>query len=286
MNSKLSGLFIIIILCVLSSLESQSEIRYHCEQDYVRVNDLIKAAAQEDIYGNRIVAAAKEMLGLPLGKASDNDSIGTVVVRLDSVNQRDFINYAIAAAKASYAVNPGIKDFEKALIDLSRKKGVDEGFTSQFLYGADWIVDNVYRGNLKEMTEYVDGGSFRTKTLDYVSRHKDEFPAMADSLVREKIKVNEMGFRSHRIPHLKKQTIGNKSIKELLKEGDIIMMLSPNDDLDLYNVGFVSFKDSEPYFIHISPQTGIVVIDEYPISRRFKIDGQYFYGYRWLRPIE
>ena len=148
------------------------------------------------------------------------------------------------------------------------------------------MVDNIYRGNLKEMTEYVSGGGFKTKTLDYMTRHKDEFPAMTDDAVSDKVRMNEMGYRSHRIPHLKKQSVANKPLHELMDDGDIIMMLSPEPDRDLYDIGFVELKEGEPYLIHISYDNGKVVADPYPLARLFKLESQHFYGYRWLRPQE
>lgn len=267
-------------------MPSHGEMRLHCQQDSAKIMNVIKAAANGADFGDRIVAAAKALQGIPLGKASDNDSIGTMVLRLDSLNQREFIYLALAAAKTAELSVATIREFERNLENISRRKGKDEGFSSQFLYGADWIVDNVYRGNLKEMTEYLDGGSYRTKTLDYVSRHADQFPAMADSVTAEKIKVVEFGYRSHRIPHLKKQSIGNKNVKELLKNGDIIILSPPDIDFDIYDIGIVSFENGEPTLIHISRDQEAVVVDPYPLSRLFKIEGQFFYGYRWLRPVE
>lgn len=147
-------------------------------------------------------------------------------------------------------------------------------------------MDNVYRGHLKEMTEYVTGGGFKTKTLDYITRHKDEYPALKDPKVYDKVRMMEMGYRSHRIPHLKKQSAANKPLHEIMKDGDIIMMLSQEIDFDIYDVGFIEMVDGEPHLIHISHENGNVTADPYPLSRLFKIDGQHFYGYRWLRPAE
>ena len=286
MKHLLKNIILIFGLLVSGLTVTRAEVRYHCPSDSAKVMEVIKAASEAHSYGDKIVAAAKAMSGIPLGKAADNDSIGTLVIRLDSLNQREFIYMAMAAAKTSQLSVPSLREFEKNLENVARRKGVDEGFASQFLYGSDWIVDNVYRGNLKDMTEYLDGGSYRTKTLDYVSRHPEQFPAMSDSLTAEKIRVMEFGFRSHRIPHLKKQSIGNKNVKELLHNGDIII-LSPNDmDFDIYDIGIVSFENGEPTLIHISKDKGIVALDPYPLSRLFKIEGQFFYGYRWLRPNE
>ena len=284
MPTKIS--LIISAILIFTAFPMTGRVRYHCERDTAGVADIIQKAREGATYGERIVAAAKSMQGIPLGKAADNDSIGTVMVRLDSLNQREFIYLALAAAKTAGLTDANIHEFEKNLTDISRKKGNDEGFVSQFLYGSDWIVDNVYRGNLKEMTEYVEGGNYRTKTLDYVSRHPEQFPAMSDSLTAEKIRVMEFGYRSHRIPHLKKHSISSKNIKELFQNGDIIILNPPDTDFDIYDIGIVSLENGEPTLIHISKATDKVETDPYPLARLFKIEGQYFYGFRWLRPVE
>ena len=280
---KILGAFSIVLASVNFV---NASVRYHCPQDSAKVMKLIESAKTGDDYGSRIVAAARSLAATPYASAADNDSLATIVIRLDSLNQREFIYLSMAAAKTAGLTVPTLRDFERNLENVSRKKGKDEGFASQFMYGSDWIVDNVYRGNLREMTEYLDGGSYRTKTLDFVSRHPELFPAMADSVTADKVKVNEFGYRSHRIPHLKKQSIGNKMVKELLKEGDIIIMSPMDTDFDIYDIGIVTFVDSEPTLIHISKETNEVVVDPYPLQRLFKINNQFFYGYRWLRPIE
>ena len=283
----LDKFLIILSILIISCYQSVSgTVRYHCREDSVKVMDILKAAGQADSYGGKVAAAAKAMRGIPFGKAADNDSIGTIVIRLDSINQREFINIALAAAKTAQLSVPTLREFEKYLENVSRRKGQDEGFASQFFYGADWIVDNVFRGNLKEMTEYLEAGNYRTKTLDYVSRHPEQFPALADSATMDKIKVIEFGYRSHRIPHLKKQTIGNKGVKELLKDGDIILLSPPDADFDIYDIGIISMENGEPTLVHISREKEEVVLDPYPVSRLFKIESQFFYGYRWLRPEE
>lgn len=285
MKTRAKMLFF-LLLCMVMGLPCMAAVRYHCPEDSIRILELIDKAKNGASYGEKIVEAAKALSGIPRGWSADNDSIGSLVIRLDSLSQREFIYMALAAAKTAEQSLEGLYAFEKNLENISRKKGVDEGFPSQFFYGSDWIVDNVYRGNLKEMTEYLDGGGSRTKTLDYVSRHAEEFPALSDPETLDKIKVMEFGYRSHRIPHLKKQSIGNKNVKELLQNGDIIIMNPPETDFDIYDIGVVSLENGEPYLIHISRETNEVRLDPYPLTRLFKIEGQFFYGYRWLRPIE
>lgn len=266
---------------------SAHAFRIHCQEDTVKVSAILsKTAEHGGTFGERCVFVAGQLEGTPWSAPLDNDSAGTIIVNMHGFDRLGFVNTVMALADASMKNMPTIKEFVYSLEAMSRRKGVDDGFASQLLYGADWIVDNVYRGHVKEMTEYVGGGGFKVKTLDYVSHHKDEYPALKDSIVLEKVKMIEMGYRSHRIPHLKKQSAGNKLLHELMQNGDIIMMLSPELDYDIYDIGFVEMKNGEPYLKHISHESGIVVTDEYPLSRLFKIENQHFYGYRWLRPTE
>lgn len=281
-----SKILLLALIMMLGMVESRAAVRYHCPADSARAMALVERAREGETLGDRIVSAAMALQGVPFATAADNDSIGSLVVRLDSLSQREFIYMAIAAAKTAELTSPTLRDFEKNLENISRKKGIDQGFASQFMYGADWIVDNVYRGNLQEFTEYLTGGGYRTKTLDYVSRHPEQFPAMKDPDVAEKVRISEFGFRSHRIPHLKKQSIGNKNMKDLLHPGDIIIMSPPEDDFDIYDIGFVKFVNGEPTFIHFDRQKGEIILDPYPLPRLFKIEGQHFYGYRWLRVTE
>lgn len=285
-NSKYLPMAILAIMVAFTSV-SASAFRIHCKEDTVAVSRILaKVAENGGSYGERCVFAAKQLIDTPWAPAADNDSIGTVVVNFHGFTRMGFVNNVLALVEESMKSMPTVKGFESALESVSRRKGIDDGFSSQLLYGADWIVDNVYRGHVKEMTEYVTGGGFKTKTLDYVSRHKDEYPALSDPKVLDKVKMAEMGYRSHRIPHLKKQSAANKPLHELMLDGDIIMMLSPELDYDVYDMGFVEMINGEPHLIHISYENGKVVADPYPLSRLFKIENQHFYGYRWLRPTE
>lgn len=261
------------------------ETRVHCKQDTVKVAEVLRKLTETDApFGQRIVLAARELEGTPFAEPSDNDSIGTVMVNLHGFDRMGFANTVLALAEASRQKVPRVEEFERQYESYSRRKGEDSGFASQLIYGADWVVDNVYRGHFKEMTEYLGGGGFKTKTLDHLTRHRDKYPALKNPDVYDKVRMMEMGYRSHRIPHMKKQSSSNKPLHELMQDGDIVIMLSNDIDFDIYDIGFVEMKDGEPYLIHISHENGLVVADPYPMSRLFKLEGQHFYGFRWLRP--
>ncbi|MCH5233489.1 MAG: DUF1460 domain-containing protein [Muribaculaceae bacterium] len=286
MKIFIKKIILLISILLLSQGFANAVVRYHCEADSVAAIQLLEKISGIPDIGTRVMEAALALQNVPAGEAADNDLSGTLVVRLDTLSMRELLNVSLAAAIAAAKTNPGLRDFEKALESVSRKKGQDNGFTSQFFYASDWIVDNVYRGNVKEMTEYLENGNYKTKTLDFMTRHRDEFPALQDSATYENVKVIEMGFRSHRVPHLKKHYVGNKPFRDMLQDGDIIIMLPPETDFDIFDMGIIHIKNNEPYLIHISKDHGKVVEDPYPLARRFKLDNQFFYGFRWLKPTE
>lgn len=290
-NHSISRIILSVAAATLSALSVMASwpagARVHCEEDTAAVSRLLGVAASRGgNLGERCVAVAKALEGTPWSPAADNDSLGTLVVNLHGFDRMGFVNTVLAVAQASGKRYADETEFENSLASFSRRKGEDLGFESQLLYGSDWVVDNVYRGNLKDLTEYLGGGGFKAKTLDYVSRHKDEYPALANPETLDKIKMMEMGYRSHRIPHMKKQAAGGSEFMRLLQDGDIIMMLSPAPDYDVYDIGFVEMRGGEPYLIHISYENGKVVADPYPLQRLFKLENQHFYGFRWLRPTE
>lgn len=285
---KLAAGFVAAVALMVTSAEARAyDMRIHCAEDTVKVSEILKgASALNAPLGQRIVYVAKQLEGLPLLPMPDNDEKGTCMVNMHGFDRLGFVNTVLALAEASSAKLPRVEEFERQYESYTRRKGEDTGFASKLFYGADWIVDNVYRGHIKDMTEYVTGGGFKVKTFDYLTRHRDEFPALKDSATYDKVRMMEMGYRSHRLPHLKKQSITNKSLHELLKDGDILIMLSPEIDYDIYDIGFIEMRNGEPYMIHLSRENDKVTVDEYPVSRLFKLEGQHFYGYRWLRPEE
>lgn len=70
---------------------------------------------------------------------------------------------------------------------------------SRLHYASDWVVDNVHRGNLKDVTPQIAETSYQVKTLDFMTAHRDKYPALKDDKTYEKMTDVERGYRSHQI---------------------------------------------------------------------------------------
>lgn len=278
---------IIAILTLVGCLGSAlAEVRVHCDADKEKATRILGDVVALPTQGERIIAAARALTGTPVGNSSLHDSISSAKIDLHELSPLDFASTVLAFAKAAASSRqPSYEDFADAFVSLSRRRGEDGGFASRLLYSADWTVDNIYRGNLTELTERLPDNVFRTRSFDHYTTHRSDYEALRDSDEWEKVRMVEMGYRSHKVPYMKKQTIGKKDVREHIYNGDVIVFLSKGKDGDIWDIGFIETTPSgEMKLIHSNPSGGIVKEEDVTLERFFKLAGQYFSGYRLLHP--
>lgn len=273
----------IVSLIMLCSLEVFSS-EYHCEEDTAKVMTLVRKNFSPGGDPSEIVGKiAETFIGMPREEVTMNDSSGHLAVRIDAFDDLSFLNEVMAIARLS--TSPGhkrINEFEKELENVSYRRGEDKGFPSKMLYFSDWAVDNKSRNNVKELTErYSD--LFKTKSLEKVTRNRDSYAALKDSAVFEDQKMVEMGFRTHKVPHLKREQASQKDIISEMRDGDIVVLLTSDPATDALEIGFVRKREDGFHFIHPSIESGAVVEEKDTLDRYLKRNAKRTYGWRWLR---
>lgn len=258
--------------------------RIHSPADTLRVNKLISELAEPGgKASNKSLAVAEALVGTPFSETTMTDSLGTVEVNLSEFDDIDFLNAVVALSRTLTSSNPRWREYANNLREISRRRGEDKGIVTKMIYGSDWIVDNVYRGNVKELTEYDNNPTFKTKSLEYVSRHRPDYKALADSAVYEDMKMVEMGFRTHKIPYMKKEWASKPVVIEDMRDGDIIMLLAQEPDKDVFLTGIVKMHPDGPYLIYASKEDGKIVEAVEPLARQIRRNTKKIYGWRWLR---
>lgn len=257
----------------------------HCEEESGKVSELIGKLKSANIpFGDKLVLAAKSLEGSGVDDYYSRDSLATLRINLESFTPLMFINNVIALVKTAESPgNPDINVFSSQFEDISCRRGENKGFPSIMYHASDWIGDNVARGNVTELTENYAGVVARTKSLDEMTRKREDFAALADSATFETVRMTEMGFRTHRIPSLKKETIKKKEIIEDLENGDIILLVPNRDGIDIYDMGIVSKTEDGVHLIHLSPNDRKIVEEKEDIARYLGLMTKYFQGYRILR---
>ncbi|MDE5774578.1 MAG: DUF1460 domain-containing protein [Muribaculaceae bacterium] len=256
----------------------------HCERDTAEITSILLElnSKGKDVSERRVLAA-----GMLTGRGYDSDverdSTGTVKLNIHTFTPLSYINTVQALASAAGHDYPTWRDFVREYEKIALRRGEDSGYASVLRYGTDWIADNIYRGNLKELTENYDGAVSKTKSIDYMSRHRDQYAALANPEIYEKIEMIDMGYKQQRIPYLKRQYITRNDVVGGIKDGDIIMMLDNADGLDIYGIFYVMAVDNKLYLTGFNPLTGKTETLPEPADKMFKLMVKNFYGFRWLR---
>lgn len=276
--------FIFTLICWIGAFAADPAL--HCGDDITKVEGILAELKYSDLSpGEKRAAVAEYFIGSPADDYYTADSVASLIVNVDSFSPLMFVNNVMALVKA--ADTPGNTDWNtyfKELENISCRRGENTGFTSLMYHTSDWIGDNVSRGNITELTENYSGVVARTKSLDEMTRHRNNFAALADSATFETVRMTEMGFRTHRVPTLKKETIKKKEITDDLLDGDIIILVPNRDGIDCYDIGIVKKENGLPYLIHLSPQLHAVVREKDDLARYMNIMTKHFQGYRIIRP--
>ena len=258
--------------------------RYHCANDTTIALGLVRECYNPGgDPGATAGKVAESFVGVPFEEVTKNDSTGSLALRADAFDDMTFLNTVAAISRLS--TSPGhkrINELERELENLSCRRGEEKGFASRMLYLSDWVVDNKARKNIIEETEtYSD--SFRTKSLDKVTHSREEYAALRDSAAYEDMKMVEMGFRTHKVPHLKREQAATGYVDEEMRDGDIIVLLTPDASTDAAEIGFVRKREDGFHFIHPSASAGKVVEEKETLARYIKRNAKRIYGWRWLR---
>lgn len=258
-----------IAFCAVATTEAASganpaEVRWHNEQeDTTRISHiLLEASSLSDQSANKVMVHIGEMFtDTQYSAGTLEGSPEMLTVNLDEMDCTTFIETVTAMTLTVIEGRNSWQDFLYNLEQLRYRQGRIDGYASRLHYISDWIVDNTHRGNLSEVTDRIPGVAYQVKTLDYMTRHRDAYPAMSDDEVFEKIKSCEVGYRSHRFPYLKSSTLMSKNASSQLKSGDIIAFTTKTEGLDVSHIGIVVIVDGTPRLLHASSKNGKVTID-------------------------
>ncbi|MDE7409855.1 MAG: DUF1460 domain-containing protein [Muribaculaceae bacterium] len=288
---KLYG-FLSILIILLVSVESKAyeNVTFHCDTDTTLINTLLSSEELKELQpAGRVAFFAKKLVGSPSSLRSEILEADTIEfsVNAHSFTPLGFISTCIALAQAYETSSaPNWRDFADKYENIMYKKGEATDFVSRFLYPSDWIADNIFRGNVTDVTFNLDGLAARKKekSIDYISHHRDSFKAFADEKNYERLKMLEMGFRNHQIPYISNGDLTNPNkFKQQAKDGDIFFLLTPDFNLDSREMGILTRDGDRLLIIQLSPSKDAVTLEELPFENYVKRNVKRIQGARIIR---
>ncbi|MDE6522983.1 MAG: DUF1460 domain-containing protein [Muribaculaceae bacterium] len=289
---KLYRFFISIFLLSFATLcaNAYDSVVFHCEQDTTLINSLLNSPELKDMpQNNRVAFFAKKLVGSSSALRQQILEADTLEFSVDvhSFTPLSLISTCLALAEAYETSSaPNWRDFAVKYENVMFKRGEATDFVSRFLYPSDWISDNIFRGNVTDVTFNLEGIAARKKekSIDYISHNKDSFKAFDKQENLDKLKMLEMGFRNHQIPYISNGDLMNpKRFKAQAKEGDIFFLLTPDFNLDSREMGILTFDGDRLLIVQMSPSKDSVTLEELPFENYIKRNVKRIQGARIIR---
>ena len=243
-------------------------VRFHDETaDTTLINSILVDLAQNDpgSPGERVAVLGQKFIGTPYVahtlEAPDGED-ERLTVNLSELDCTTFVETVFALAKTVGEGRTSWRDFVNNLESIRYRGGELNGYPSRLHYIADWIVDNTYRGNIIDATNLFPAISYTTKSIDFMSTHRDNYPALKDSLNFERVKSTELGYRNHRFPFVKTRNLSELPTRQAFRNGDAVALTSSLKDLDVTHLGLIIIVDGEPHLLHASSSLGKVVLSD------------------------
>lgn len=271
----------IIIMCLLmgqtwlgarADAFGSDRVRFHdITNDTIRITEILTNIKANDpgTPGARIETIGRIFLEKPYVAHTlevDSGQPEVITVNIDELDCTTYVETVAALAKTVGEGRTSWRDFVYNLENIRYRGGEMNGYGSRLHYIADWIVDNSYRGNVKDATPSFPKVNYATKTINFMTSNRDRYTALADSAQYERIRSIEDGYRNHRFPYIKTVDLSNKATKAAFQSGDIVALTSNLKNLDVTHLGIIVLKDGEPYLMHASSSNGKVTVTTVPLS--------------------
>lgn len=260
-----------LIIAIISLLHifttkavSPMNMRFHCENDTIKINRLLEDGLKSNIDNANalMVFYANKLLGTPYVAHTLEGEQELLTINIDELDCTTFVETLYALTRTTLSHRTSWRDYANNLESIRYRNGVMSDYSSRLHYMSEWIVNNSARGNVKDVTPDFKSCKYMIKTIDFMSKHRDAYKSLTDSLQFEKIRNYEVGFRSHRFPYIKKESINSKDTKHTFKSGDIIGMVTKIEGLDISHLGIVIKENNQLYFINASMSGGKVQLEK------------------------
>ncbi len=297
MKKILTLMMVLAVACSIpwhSQQEAQAasvqQMRFHCDQDTLRINQLLQDGLASRLKtANELVAYyADRLLGTPYVAHTLEGDEERLTINIDELDCTTFIETLYALTRTTLTGRYSWRDYAANLENLRYRDGQMGDYSSRLHYISDWIVNNHARGNLVEVTADLPHATYMVKTIDFMTQHKDSYRSLkGDSAMVEKIRRFEMGYRNHRMPYLKKSWLGDKAVKAALRSGDFVGLVTKVEGLDISHLGIIHKDDKgEIYLLDASMSGGKVMLEKKNLRDHLSGDKSTCLGIRVFRIIE
>ena len=210
----------------------------------------------------KTIAVAKSFLGAPYVHGTlEAGGQEQLIVNLRDLDCWTFVENSLALAKTQME-GGDFTAFKERLQLLRYWGGHLTNYGSRIHYFSGWILQAEKLGFLSDLTRDM-GGIPYTKRIGYISARPAKYPKIQDRETLRAIRGAEARINAHAWFYIPKNRV--KSMEHLLKEGDIILLTTVKQDLDVAHQGFAVKRNGRIHLLHASSLGKRVLISAQPL---------------------
>ena len=277
---------ILAFTATLSVLAADGVRFYDEASDTTRLNSLLQEASTHKFNTPEDAVAffGLQFVGtLYVAHTLENDSVEMLTVNLEQLDCTTFAETALALASTAMKGQTSWSDYADNLRSLRYRNAEVDGYASRLHYIADWAIYNHRRGNMYDATTTFPRHTTMTRTIDYMSGHRDAYPSLKDSVQYARIQAIEQNYHNHKFPYIANADLDAEETVRAFHSGDVVAMVSTRNDLDVTHLGMV-IKDSDgtPHLLHASYSNKKVELTSQPFADFIRAN-KYWIGVRVFR---
>lgn len=247
---EMRRLFILFVLCGLCMV-----VKAYEATDSVRVEQLLASSGLLREGENKVMFFAQKFVGTPyVASTLDRDTVECLVVNTRELDCTTFVENVVALTLCSEKRLVEFHDFVDMLRKVRYRKGKVD-YCSRLHYFTDWIEDNEQMGFVRKIqSDKAPFTAVQRLNINYMSLHTSAYKMLTahpEWLPGIKAMEDNLTGRSYRyIP--KNGIINSKLLRQTIKDGDIIAILTNKKGLDTSHIGFAAWKADGLHLLNAS----------------------------------
>ncbi|CAM2065453.1 DUF1460 domain-containing protein [Sulfidibacter corallicola] len=218
----------------------------------------------EEPIGELMVVIGETFLGIPYeGYTLESETGEDLVVRFDRYDCFTFAESVLALARTLKIPRADFERYRGELRTIRYRDGTIDGYPSRLHYTSDWAHDNHQKGVVVDITRQI-GGEPYPKTIDFMTKHRPSYPALAKSEADWKtMQEVERAINQRKRFYIPKAKVRDK--ENLIQDGDIVAITTSIKGLDVVHVGLAVRRQGRIHMLHASSRNQKVEITEQPL---------------------
>lgn len=213
---------------------------------------------------------ARQFMGYPyVAHTLDKNVEERLVVNMREVDCTTFVEYALALTQCVRNGKRSFADFCDYLQAI-RYIGGDVSYLKRKHYFTLWITENEKQGFVRDIqAPQPPFSAVQTINVDYMTTHVpayymlNQHPSWVEPIRRLEESINGQQWRY--IPKL--QIVNTKLLRETIKDGDILVIITGKKGLDTSHIGIAKWHQDGLHMIHASQVYKKVVEDPVPLRQ-------------------